>query len=811
MKTTLFSLSLLFYAVTVNAQHTITIDATQAGRPISQMLYGIFYEDINHAADGGIYAELVRNRSFEENPGEPVYWSTYSPNGGEVAINLVNKGLLNNAQSQALHIVSKSADGVYAGVCNSGYWGIDAVKGREYKYSLWIKNKKNLNLKVQLVGKNGVYGEADCSVAAKKNAWQKVSGTIVSQYNDKEAKLVVATSGNTEYMLDMVSLFPPTFNNRENGLRPDLVEMLQNLHPRFLRFPGGCFVEGKESPDYAFRWERTIGHVEERPGHLNRQWGYHSTDGLGFHEYLLLCEDLNTEPLYVVNIGIWHGSQTPVDSLDGWIQECLDAIEYANGPVTSKYGALRAANGHPEPFNIRYLEIGNENNNIDNSQSSDHYYDRYHLFMKAVKEKYPEMILIGNVDVGNTDEPRWLSADPVDIVDEHYYKSPRWFISKFHKYDSYDRNLPKVYCGEYAVTQGWGSTGNLNAALGEAVFMMGMENNADHVIMSSYAPIFGNERDMQWAPDMVRFDTHDSYGTPSYYVQRLMAENLGTRALQVENSEIINEESSMLTPLRHQAGFATWDTQSSFKDMKLTVDGKTVDFACEKEGDYTPDSDGWKLDADGLHQCNMGQGCTAVLKPFAEGRTYSLTMKARKDGGNEGFVLVFNYLDRQNYCWLNIGGWTNTRHGLEQCINGDKFTVESVPGSIETGRWYDVRVDVDGNHIEAFLDDVKVMEHELESLTIDGLFTSASIDDNTGEMILKIVNTSKETESVDLNLKGFDVNSAQLTFMKSASGRNENRMDNQTLVSPQVKTVNLSDRPQLSIPPYSLNIYRLKK
>ena len=265
--------------------------------------------------------------------------------------------------------------------------------------------------------------------------------------------------------LDVVSLMPPTFNNHANGLRPDLASMLKDLHPKFLRFPGGCFVEGQESPDNAFRWERTIGPIEQRPGHKNVNWGYRTSDGIGFDEYLQLAEDLGAKPLYVVNVGIWHGGMTPLDSIQPWIDETMNALEYANGPITSKYGALRAKNGHPEPYNIEYLEIGNENNQPDPTQQSDHYYERFKMFKDAVLAKYPNMHIIGNVAAWGTDDPTWDSKESVELVDEHYYRSPAWFADNFNKYDTYSRDGHKIYVGEYAVTQGYGNHGSLNASV----------------------------------------------------------------------------------------------------------------------------------------------------------------------------------------------------------------------------------------------------------------------------------------------------------------------------------------------------------
>ncbi|MCD8207149.1 MAG: arabinosidase, partial [Bacteroidales bacterium] len=504
---------------------------------------------INHAADGGIYAELVRNRSFEDSAEEPVFWEPFTAGDGGTEIALETENLLNDVQKQCLHVVTKGE----GGVSNAGFWGINAVKGKEYKLSLWMKLTDGEEFTAMLTDstRTRIYASATLDIDKENLDWQHIKAELQSSANDSDAILVIASNSSSDFCLDMVSLFPPTYKNHPNGLRADLAEMLEELHPAFMRFPGGCFVEGRGTPDNAFRWERTIGPIEERPGHDNTNWGYRTSDGLGFHEYLQLAEDINAEPLYVCNIGIWHGGVTPLEETGTWVEECLNALEYANGLTTSKYGALRAQNGHPEPFNLKYIEIGNENNQDDGGQESDHYYERYKLFRDAILEKYPETIIIGNVAAWGGDEPRWHVDDPVELVDEHYYRSPDWFAAHFKKYDAYDRTQPSVYCGEYAVIYSFGDLGNLNAALGEAIYMMGFENNSDIVKMSSYAPIFVNENDACWKPDMIRFNGNSVMGTPSYYVQKLMADNLGHRTIKMTegnavyfDDEAVNEKAA---------------------------------------------------------------------------------------------------------------------------------------------------------------------------------------------------------------------------------------------------------------------------
>ena len=540
------------FCMSTTAQVNLNVDITQKGIEISPTLYGIFYEDINFASDGGLYAELIANRSFEEFAQGEGYTllSCWKHKGAD--IDTVKSNLLNEKQGHALKVKTTEAGG---DISNIGYWGINTVAGTQYKLSFWISPLQlpkggELPIRASLRSKDGkILGETQIKIQNSKiqnskgkgegkgKGWQKIETTIVPEASDPKAEFHLWFEGKCTVLLDMVSLFPPTFKGRENGCRIDLAEKLQALHPAFMRFPGGCYVEGNKKPENAYHWERTVGPIERRPGHMNANWGYPTTDGLGFHEFLQLCEDLNAKPLYVVNIGIWHGGCTPLDSLQPWIDECLGALEYANGPVTSHYGKMRAENGHPEPFNIAYIEIGNENYNWhmeDNRDQSDHYPERYRMFYDAIKARFPEVQCIGNVESWGTDTPKWRNSHPVDILDEHYYRSPQWFVSQYNRFDNYDRRGPIIYPGEYAVTQGFGTTGNMNAAMGEAVFMIGMENNADIVRMSSYAPIFANENSMQWQPDMIRFNSSQSFGTPSYWVQQLFPNHVGNRLVKTD-------------------------------------------------------------------------------------------------------------------------------------------------------------------------------------------------------------------------------------------------------------------------------------
>ena len=795
------------------AQVTIDIDANQRGPRISPTHYGIFFEDINHAADGGLYAELIRNRSFEDGPryGAPADmqgWKPYGFNGSTIDTRLVQPSkkvkLLNSAQQNALELTINATPANAVRLENEGFWGINAVQGRTYRLSLWLKGNYKGTIKARLFNSKNLYAEAIVSPSGdKREAWTKYTAELTSDGNDPQARFALVFDGKGTLQLDVVSLFPPTWKNRENGLRPDLAQMLYEMRPKFMRFPGGCFVEGQISPENAFRWERTIGPIEERPGHWNVNWGYRTTDGIGFHEYLQMAEDLGAKPLYVVNVGLWHGGLTPVDSLQPWIDETLAALEYANGDVTTKYGALRAKNGHPAPFNLEYLEIGNENNQPDPRQQSDHYYDRFRLFKEQILKKYPKMHLIGNVAAWGTDTPTWDSKESVELLDEHYYRNPAWFADNFHKYDTYDRRGPKIYVGEYAVTDGFGDLGNMNAALGEAVYMMGMENNSDIVPLNSYAPIFVNENDARWRPDMIRFSSNRVMGTPSYYVQMLMPRNIGTQVVKVSQTNPYSSIAKPITPQQSRVGFGTWGTKASYTHPEGVPKTGKPEFV----------SGQWQLGSDDvLRQTSLDQQCVAVCRTPFDSDHYTCKFRARKDEGAEGFLIVFNYVDEHNYCWLNFGGWGNTQHAIEQISSGGKIQTNIKKGSVETGRWYDVTLTVSGDSVKAWLDQDLIFDTVLKRNTSLGVYSSATIDEPSGELIVKVVNSQAEGTTARLNISNFAVKSAKLIQLRANTGYDENTLQQPTNIyptehelSPECNTVDVE------LPAYSLNIIRIKQ
>ena len=778
-KKTYFSLLLLLIVtlIRVDAQPKLTFDLNNKGVAISPTHYGIFFEDINHAADGGLYAELIKNRSFE-NATTLVDWATMTSGTGAITATIDNTELLNSAQTQSLKVAITSANAnSRAGITNAGFWGINVVRGQKYNLSFFTKCLSDFNgtVTVSLEDASGVV-YAKQTVSGISTTWQKLSTTLIPTGNTTAGILVISFNTTGTVWLDVVSLFPPTYNSRENGLRPDLAKLIEDLHPKFLRFPGGCFVEG----DYLanrFQWKKTIGKIEERPGHYNL-WGYRTTDGMGYHEYLQLCEDLGAAPLFVVNIGLAHNDYQDYTVLTDYIQDALDAIEYANGDVTTTYGAMRAAAGHPKPFNLKFIEIGNEN------YSGNNYEGRYIQFFNAIKTKYPNIQCIGNVADWGTDSPSWTFSSPVDIVDEHYYRSPQWFVNQYNKYDTYSRTGPKVYAGEYAVTSNCG-LGNLSAAVGEAVYMCGMEKNSDIVSMNSYAPIFVNVNDRKWSPDMIDYDASGVYCTPSYYVQKMFANNIGTVNIKVKDS--LNTKINAVTG---SVGLGSWSTKVDYSTVAVNKTDGTSLFSdsFNNSANWTAGTGTWSVASGIYSQTGTSTNCTSIGKTINDS-VYSYTLKARKKSGSEGFLIIFGYKDSNNYYWWNLGGWTNTKHAIEHCVGGTKTVVNQINGSISTNVWYDIRIDVSSTKVDCYLNGTLTQSIDLTSEM--QLYTSASVDNTANQLYVKIVNPHNEDITSTLDFKGLTTNkiSGEITQMASANSQDENSLATSNYIVPTTTSI----------------------
>lgn len=522
--------------------HTFDVNTKKVGAKVQPTMYGIFFEDINYAADGGLYGELVKNRSFEF-PDALMGWKAFGK------FEVKNDGPFERCPHYVVLGYSGHNDAA-TGLQNEGYFGIGIEKGEDYRFSVWAKAVSgDATVEVSLVDENTMEEHQEFATAELKvsgNEWKKYELVLKPAKTVQKANLRLLLKGKNSVALEHVSLFPKhTFKDRDNGMRRDLAQALYDLHPGVFRFPGGCIVEGS-SLDQRYQWKNSIGPVENRPLNGNR-WlstfnyrlfpDYYQSYGLGFYEYFLLSEDIGAEPLPVLNVGMacqyqnWNNpkAHVPVDSLQPYIQDCLDLIEFANGDVNTTWGKKRAEMGHPAPFNLKFLAVGNE-------QWDNLYYERLRPFVKAIKAKYPNIKLIGTSgpdSEGEMFDKGWKAMKELkaDLVDEHFYRDEHWFLSHGLRYEGYDRKGPKVFAGEYACHGKGKKWNHFETSLYEAAFMTDLERNADVVDMATYAPLFAHVDGWQWRPDMIWYDNTRMFKTVSYYVQQMYACNKGTNVL----------------------------------------------------------------------------------------------------------------------------------------------------------------------------------------------------------------------------------------------------------------------------------------
>ena len=522
--------------------HTFDVNTKKVGAAVQPTMYGIFFEDINYAADGGLYGELVKNRSFEF-PDALMGWKAFGK------FEVKNDGPFERCPHYVVLNYSGHNDAA-TGLQNEGYFGIGIDKDEEYRFTVWAKTVSgDANVEVSLVDESTMEEHQEFATAELKvsgNEWKKYELILKSPKTVQKANLRLLLKGKNGVALEHVSLFPKhTFKDRENGMRRDLAQALYDLHPGVFRFPGGCIVEGS-SLDQRYQWKNSIGPVENRPLNGNR-WlstfnyrlfpDYYQSYGLGFYEYFLLSEDIGAEPLPVLNVGMacqFQNQNDPsahvaVKDLQPYIQDCLDLIEFANGDVNTTWGKKRAEMGHPAPFNLKFLAVGNE-------QWDDLYYERLRPFVKAIKAKYPNIKLIGTSgpdSEGEMFEKGWKAMKELkaDLVDEHFYRDEHWFLSHGLRYEGYDRKGPKVFAGEYACHGKGKKWNHFETSLYEAAFMTDLERNADVVDMATYAPLFAHVDGWQWRPDMIWYDNTRMFKSVSYYVQQMYACNKGTNVL----------------------------------------------------------------------------------------------------------------------------------------------------------------------------------------------------------------------------------------------------------------------------------------
>ena len=818
----------------------ITVDAAGPATPIPRTLYGIFFEEISHAGDGGLYAELVRNRGFEDAnlppacirednfiapPRTPHFdtaqpstwrlrwdvtdphpgWSIQSPAGSAASAAITIDRPLNDATPHALQVdvTAIGAGSRGPALVNEGYWGMGVVAGQNYRLRFFARAYAAGEISASLLSPDG-RTLTTRPVAVGAGGWRQYEALLSPTVTEPKARLALTFGRPGRFWLDMVSLFPvTTFKNRPNGLRADLAQVVADLKPGFIRGPGGCFAEGI-TVESRPQWKRSIGPIETRTGTYS-PWGYWSTDGFGYHEFLQFAEDIGADALWVVNVGVScsfrSGTFLPDTELPALIQDTLDAIEYAIGPTTSKWGAERAKNGHPAPFPLKYVEVGNE-------QQGARYGERVAKFNQAIKAKYPQIKVALSSWIAGLDRRAIDAVGKIDIIDEHAYKALNWPIENFDSFASYRREGWDLYIGEFATNAGVGQ-GNWIAALNDAAYMMSVEKNTDLVKMASYAPLLENVNKRDWEVNMIHFDSSRIFARATYYVQKMFAENLPTVALK----GAVDYTPAGARPIAGPMGVGTWNTAAEFKDVKVEKDGRVIyssDFAGAARGwaPVTGRGQGgrgtWSVQ-DGAYRQSGNQLAFSYLDG-SDGQDATISLKARKISGAEGFLVFGGIVDGRRVQW-NVAGWNNTQSAMQA---GDAIVGRAVRGGIETGRWYDLRLEVRGRTVRGYLDGQLL--NEATYPRVDTVLAIAGRDDQRGELIIKAINTSGNAARMTFDVTGVPRVAAtgQLTVLASADPLDENSFDSPRKIAPVTTAVSgLGRNFTRTLPPYSLSILRV--
>ena len=829
----LSALVLLAWTVPLGAGTAIiNTDISKPGPRLNPRMYGIFLENLNHAVDGGLYAELIQNRGFEDaKPPEGYiyhdgrwvdslgpnaydaafarfgyftnglpFWSLVQEGGAQGSMHLDMDNPLTPESPRSCRLEIDNVSTGRIGIANDGFWGVGVKAGEKFKLSFWARSAEGFSgpLRATLEDHDGNACSELAKISGVSGQWKEFHATLTGTKDNSNARFVLTAGSKGSVWFDMVSLFPArTFKDRPNGLRADIAQMIADLKPDFVRFPGGCVIEGGTIPT-SYNWKNTVGPPEHRT-EIWGPWNYRETYGMGYFETLQFCEDLGAEPLYVGFAGetcmFRHVEDVPMSDMDWVANNFVDAVQFANGDASTQWGKLRAEMGHPKPFGLKTVEVGNEGGTRG-------FPPRYKFVYSRLKEQYPDLSYILDYSFLRRN---WMTGQTADMEDNHFYNSPQWFMNNVHHYDTRDRKLPPVYDGEVAVTSDAGGfyKGNLIAALGEGAFLMGLERNADVVKMVSYAPLLANVHGRTDWHGMIYFDSTRTFGTVSYYLWKLFGENRPDYTVPTD----VQLTSGKPPAITGGIGIGTWYTAAEFKDVRVEKDGQVL-----AAPDLTKGTDGWT--ADGGNWC-VNDGAfrqsdeTVGLNYFGDEtwNNYTLTLKARKLHGPEGFLIVFGHKGEDKY-WWNIGGWGNHEHAIEY---NQTPVGEHVPGTVETNRWYDIKVELQDRHIRCYLDGQLV--HDVTAPAADRFFALAGQDEKTGDLIIKAINVSANPMNTTLNLNGVNhvASTAQLTVLTSARLSDNNSLDTPTNVVPATSTIPVSG-PHFSheFPANSLTILRLR-
>ena len=779
----------------------INIDSTSSGRPTGD-LFGLFFEDLNHAGDGGLYAELVQNRSFEFDPidnkeDHPLTaWEKVEYGDSNVFLHVDMADPLNRNNLHYLVMeIPYACEG--AGIKNIGYGkGMAVKKDAEYAFSCFYKRSTTEEAPIEVKLENRLTGEClgQSAFMGNETQWTKASLMLCANADCDTAQLVLICKEPIKLKLDMVSLFPvDTFMGRPGGLRRDIAELLRDMKPKFMRFPGGCLTHigslDAEDRDGMYRWKNTIGPVEERPARRNN-WGYNQTFGLGFYELFQLCEDIGAQPLPVISAGCdpHAGRAAPMDEMQEWIDDALDLIAFANGDIRTKWGGRRASMGHEAPFNLKYLAIGNE-------EVGEEFFQRYELMCREIKKVYPDILLIGSGGpghAGNQFDRGWATArrTATAFVDEHFYQAPEWFIDNAERYKAYSAEGPRAFLGEYA------SCGDTYFnALAEAAFMIGMEKSPG-IGLACYAPMLCHEEYVNWTPNMLWYDNKTAYGTASYHVQRMFMEHQGESNLpitetdlpKVHNAPMIASGGAYLHSAKDSVVFdhAVIRSLSAGKDFPLPVYYGTNQEEADK--------------------------IAAVI----DENSYEIHFDVRRSAGKHyddlegrnGFFLSFGIHSPEERFEWRMNSWQRLT-GITQIVNNSPLSMQSNLYPFEIGRSDHCRLVVNGEEIQAFINDELVGGGRTVRAKQQGVFCSAAYDG--GDLIVKAVNLFDRTEKAEIYCNDGEFSgSARLIQLAGYLPDDRNSLENPEKIKPVTAEIAAEgNRLAYNLPPLSFTIFRI--
>ena len=820
----------IFISISAFASSDISIKIENEPMSICPDLYGIFFEDINYAADGGLYPEQIQNRSFEYSRGDNrdwnslSFWQTLQSTPNTVSLSAKTDNPL-NANNPHYALLTVKTPGSRNGISNSGFDGIVLKKGDRYDVSFFARKVSGSPNPI-IIQVEDSQGKPLTKLTFNNisTQWTKYTATFKSPSYQTHASLNVLMIGTGQIALDMISLFPQnTFKDRPNGLHRELAQTIADLQPKFIRFPGGCLAHG-DGLDNMYRWKETIGPLEQRKAQRNI-WRYHQTLGLGYFEYFQYCEDIGAEPLPVVPAGVCcqnsgnylnlvpKGQQgIPMDEMPEYVQEVLDLVEWANGPADSEWGSKRAAAGHPEPFNLKYLGVGNED------QITEVFKVRYKMIEDAIHAQYPGIIVIGTTGPatdGYDYDEGWKFAieNNIQMVDEHGYKSPSWFWQNINRFDEYKRTGTKVYLGEYAAHES-NRANTLRSALAEAAYMTSLERNGDLVYLSSYAPLLSKRGHTQWTPDMIYFDNTTITPSINYYAQQLFSVNSGDAYLPTKikiNTQDAPESDTTNTGIL----LGTWNTNVKYDDVKVIYENKTI-----LNESFDTYASGWKTFAgnwslsDGSYTQTGSDSPALSMYPFTVKKSdYTITLKAMKISGAEGFLIGFGAIDENNYYWLNLGGWNNTAHRIQKTNEGSTSSVgPEVKGSIADHRWYNIKIEVVNNIVKCYLDGSLIIEMPQAGFTKTPDITASTVtDSNTGDIIIKIVSKSDRPLESEINLSSIgNIDSFADVTVLTGDKLAVNQFAQAPQVLPYTTKIKVSKNFKYTVQPHSLTVLRIK-